>query len=417
MKKRKKARRTVRKRKEKTFRKLRKKIVFLVIDGLADLPLDHKTPLTAARKPNLDFLTKNGMVGEIIPVERKLWSDLTKASISHTANLGLLGFDPKKYYSKRGPIEAVGTNIPYKDGWLALRCNFCTVDNELKILDRRVGRNSTGLDEIARYVNEHVHVGAEHVFMRTFEHRAVLIFKEELSDKITDSDPYFAWQKVNRIEALTPEANRSVQLVQEFIDKARQVIEFHPANEQRIKNGLPPANYIIAREAGNKLPAIPCFTRRHKIKKAVCIAENGVMKGTCMLAGFDAVTVPELKLEQTLNFIFQNIFNSLAEYDFVYAHIKGPDEPAHDGDFHRKQVMIEKIDEYLDDFKNFDGILILTCDHITSCKTRKHEYGPVPILIYGKGKDRVERFDEFSVKKGRLKLIDGKKLWKVVLGK
>jgi 2,3-bisphosphoglycerate-independent phosphoglycerate mutase len=417
MKKRKNVKRTVRKKKEKTFRKLRKKIVFIVIDGLADLPLNHKTPLTAARKPNLDFLAKNGIVGEIIPVERRLWSDLTKASVSHIANIGLLGFDPKKYYLKRGPIETVGANIPYKDGWLALRCNFCTVDNELKLLDRRVGRNSTGLDEIARYVNQNVKIGVEHIFMRTFEHRAVLILKEELSDKITNSDPYFAWLKVNRVEALTPEANRSAQLVQEFIDKARQVIEFHPANEQRIKSGIPPANYIVTREAGNKLPTIPCFTRKHKIKKAVCIAENGVMKGTCMLTGFDAISVPELKLEQTLNFIFSNIFNSLAEYDFVYAHIKGPDEPAHDGDFHRKQVMIEKIDEYLDEFKNFKGILILTCDHITSCKTRKHEYGPVPILIYGKGKDKVERFDEFSVKKGRLKLIDGKRLWKFILGK
>ena len=416
MKKRKKVKRTVRKTNEKVFKKLRKKIVFLVIDGLADTSLDHKTPLSAARKPNLDYLAKNGMVGEIIPVEKKLWSDLAGSSISHTANFGLLGYDAKQYYFRRGPIEAVGTDIPYKDGWVALRCNFCTVDNELRVLDRRVGRNSTGLDEIARYINENVHLGVNHVFIRIYEHRAVLILKENLSDKISNSDPYFDWLYVNKIEALAPEANRSAHLVQEFIDKARQVIEFHPANERRIKNGIPPANYIITREAGNKLPAIPSFTRKHRIKKAVCIAENGVMKGSCMLMGFDAVTIPELKFEASLNFIFSNISSSLAEYDFVYAHIKGPDEPAHDGDFHRKQVMIERIDEYLEDFKDFNGILIVTCDHITSCRTKRHEYGPVPILIYGKGKDKINKFDEFSVKNGRLKLIDGNKLWKLVLG-
>jgi 2,3-bisphosphoglycerate-independent phosphoglycerate mutase len=417
MKKRKKVRKAVRKRKEKTFKKLRKRVVFIVIDGLADLPLNGRTPLSTARKPNLDFLAKNGIVGEIIPLEIKHFSKLSHASISHTANLGLLGFDAKKYNLKRGPLEAVGSNIPYNNGWLAVRCDFSTVDNQLKVLDRRVGRNSTGLDEIARYINEHVHISVPHIFMRTYEHRAVLILKENLSDRISDSDPYENWKSVRRIEALTPEAKRSAELVQEFIDKARQVIEFHPANGQRIKNGLPPANYILTREAGNNLLAIPCFTKKHKIKKAVCIAENGVMKATCMLAGFDGISVPELRLEQTLNFIFSNVFNSLAEYDFVYAHIKAPDEPAHDGDFHGKQVAIEKIDEYLEDFKNFNGILILTCDHITSCKTRKHEPGPVPILIYGKGKDKVDRFDEFSVKKGRLKLINGKKLWKFVFGR
>jgi 2,3-bisphosphoglycerate-independent phosphoglycerate mutase len=414
VKKKKKKRVKQRKIKRKIVKKPRKKVVFLIIDGLADLPMNERTPLSAARKPNMDYLAKNGMVGEIIPVERKLWSDLTRTSISHIANLTLLGYDPKKYYLKRGPIEAVGTSTNYKNGWLAVRCNFCTVDKELNILDRRVGRNSTGLDELARYVNEHVKIGTELVFMRTYEHRAVLILKEKLSDKITDSDPYFAWQKVKAVESLSPEANRSAQLVQEFIDKARQVIEFHPVNEQRIKNGLLPANYIITREAGNRLPVLISFTHRHK-RKAVCIAENGVMKGTCMLAGFDAITIPELKFEASLKFIFEQIDDSLTNYDFVYAHIKGPDEPAHDGDFHRKQVMIEKIDEYLEDFKNFNGIFVLTCDHITSCITKKHEYGPVPILIYGKGKDKVETFDEFSVKKGRLKLVSGKQIWKIAL--
>ena len=396
--------------------KLRKKVVFLVIDGLPDLPTG-KTPLQSARKPNLDWLAKNGMCGEILPVERKRWSDLTKASVSHVAMLSLLGYDLKKANFKRGPLEAVGADIPYRSGWLALRCNFTTVDSELKILDRRVGRNSQGLDEITRYINEQVHLSVKHIFMRTFEHRTVLILKENLSDKITDSDPYYTWEKVKRVEPISTEAARSARIVQEFIDKARQVMEYHPANEQRINNGLPPANYIITREAGNTLPALKSFVRKHKLSKAVCIAENGVMKAVCMLAGFDAITVPEMKFKQTSKFIFDQILNALAEYDFVFAHVKGPDEAAHDGDFFRKQQMIETIDEFLEDFKGFGGILVLTSDHITSCKTKRHEFGHVPIIIYGKARDSVERFDEFSVKRGRLKLIDGKKLWKIIFGR
>ena len=91
------------------------------------------------------------------------------------------------------------------------------------------------------------------------------------------------------------------------------------------------------------------------MKQAVCIAENGVIKATCMLAGFSAITVPELTAEATLDFIFDNIESALTEYDFVYAHIKGADEAAHDGDFERKRRVIEEIDKKLESFKNFDG--------------------------------------------------------------
>jgi len=394
----------------------KRKIVFIVIDGLSDFS-EPRTPLSSARKPNLDFFARNGLCGEILPVERKFWSDLTRASVSHLANLSLLGYDIKLEQMKRGPIEAVGADIPYQNGWLALRCNFVSVDNELKILDRRVSRNFLGLDNIARYINEHVKLDVDHIFMRTYGHRAVLILKENLSDKITDSDPYVAWEKVKRVEAISSDAERSARLVQDFIDNARQVMEYHPSNEERIKNGLPPANYIVTREAGNKLVALRSFAKRHNLSKSVCIAENGVMKGGCMLAGFDAITIPELNLEQTLKFIFENITNSLAEYDFVYAHIKGPDEPAHDGDFFRKQQVIERIDDYLGTLKDFNGVLIITSDHITSCKTKRHEYGLVPILVYGKGAGNVQRFDELSVKKGKLKMINGKKLWKIVFGR
>jgi 2,3-bisphosphoglycerate-independent phosphoglycerate mutase len=139
------------------------------------------------------------------------------------------------------------------------------------------------------------------------------------------------------------------------------------------------------------------------------------MKATCLLAGFNAITVPELKFQPSLKFIFDSIDAALAEYDFVYAHIKGPDEPAHDGDFHKKREMIEEIDRKLERFKNFKGILVVTCDHITSCKTRKHEFGPVPVLVYGLRKGKSKAFNEIEAEKGKLGLITGKKLMDLVL--
>ena len=395
--------------------KLKKKIVFLVIDGLADLPLAGKTPLSEAYKPNLNYLTSLGEVGEIIPVEKKFWNELTRSSVSHLAVLSLLGYKPENYYIKRGPLEAIGTNLPYAQGHLALRCNFATVDKDLVVVDRRAGRSSFGLDELARAINEHVILPHKFIFMRSYEHRGVLIIKEKLSDKITDSDPLYAGERVRRVEPLSKEAEKSAKIVQEFLESSAQIIEYHPANEERIKMGLPPANYLLTREAGNKLPRLENFLKKYGIGSALCIAENGCIKGVCLLAGMNALTVPELKFDSTLRFIFSSIQDALLEYDFVFAHIKGPDEPAHDGDFHKKRAFIEAIDKHLERFRNFEGILVVTCDHITSCKTRKHEFGPVPLLVYGKGRDDVKSFDEFSVKKGSLKLMTGSKLMRYIL--
>lgn len=384
---------------------------------MADIPMGSKTPLSAANKPNMDWLAKNGACGEILIMEKPVWGKQIVAG-SHLCNIGLLGYNLKNIYAPRGPLEAVGSDIPYHEGHLALRCNFATIGKDMTLLDRRAGRNITGLDELAKYINTHVDIGVPFIFKRTFEHRAVLIIKEKLSDRIITNDPHSDGQKAAGIEPISPDANRSAAIVQDFIDKSRNVIEYHPINEQRMRSGIRPANYVIARQAGNKLPPLRgLFARRHNVK-AVVISENGVMKATCMLAGFDSITVPEAKPEATLKFIFENIDDSLSDYDFIYAHIKGIDEYAHDGNFFGKQQAIERVDSFLEQFKNFDGILIVTCDHITSTVNRRHEWGPVPVLVYGKGgKDKVSKFDELSVKKGKLKLMTPSKFWNYVFRK
>ena len=395
----------------------KQKVVFIVIDGMADLPIGNKTPLSEAKKPNMNYFAANGLLGETVPVEKKLWDQLVVAG-SHVANIGLLGYDPKKMYLARGPIEAVGADVPFKEGELALRCNFANVDSQMTMVNRRAGRNFQGLEELANEINKNVDIGVPFIFKRTYEHRAVLVIKKELSDQISSNDPHAEGAKTLRIQGLSKEGEETAGIVQDFVDKSHWVLKDSSINKIRIKNGSPPANFIIARQAGNLLPHLDQkFVKDHKVK-AVVIAENGVMKGTCMLAGFDAVTVPELKHEQTLKFIFSNIWESLDMYDLIYAHIKGPDEYSHDGDFFGKQKEIERVDVFLEKFKNFDGILIVTCDHITSTKNKRHEHGPVPFLIYGsKMKDKIKSFDEFSAKKGKLGLIAPSKLWKLVLGK
>ncbi|MFH1623424.1 MAG: alkaline phosphatase family protein [Candidatus Aenigmatarchaeota archaeon] len=400
----------------------RRKIVFLVIDGLADaVKAGRKTPLQSARKPNMDWLAANGTSGELDLISDSLWAAIDRKGVSQYANVNLLGYTAERYPLGRGPLEAVGAGMPYTNGHLALRCNFASASADGRVVARRAGRATYGLNELARYVNEHVRIAAKHVFMRTYGHRAVLIIKEPLSDMIEGNDTAEG-MPIGRMKALSPEAGRSAQLVQDFVDKARGVMEFHPKNLERIGKGLPPANYLLVRQPGNRIAALPNFARRWGLKNAVCIAENGVMKATCMLAGFSSINVPEFESQdllsgqlKALDFIFDNIDSALAEYDFVYAHVKGADEAAHDRDAGRKQKIIEAIDAKLGEFKKFNGTFVLTCDHITSSTSGEHERGPVPVLVYGKRKDAFKKFDEVSVKKGSLGKMTGRELMKHVL--
>lgn len=391
-----------------------KKVILLLVDGLADLPINGTTPLREAKKPNLDWLAANGTVASLTVLPKKLWEKRGYASVSHRANVALLGYNPERFPSKRGPLEAVGAGVPYKGGWLAVRCNFATVDDRLRVVDRRAGRKTYGLNEIARSINRSVSLRTSFIFKRTYGHRAVLILRKELSDEITSNDPLETGKKVKPIKALAKEAAESARILNEFINKASQVMQYHPKNYERMKRGMEQANYLLLREPGNKLyELLPHFTQRYKLKRAVVIAEPGVMKATCMLAGFDAITMPErFGLKSGLNFVFEQIANALPGYDFVYAHLKWPDEAAHDGNFKLKQRMIERIDEHLESLKNFKGCLIVTCDHITSTQTRKHEPGPVPVLIYGKKRGKTKRFDEFSAKLGPK--LTPRQLWKLV---
>ncbi len=393
-----------------------KKVVFLLFDGLADLPTNNTTPLKEAKKPNLDYLAKNGVTGELTVVPSSFWKESGVLG-SHTLNIGLLGFNPKKYPLKRGPLEAVGADIPYQEGHLALRCNFATVDNELRVIDRRAGRNTHGLDEMIRYVNENADIGVPFVFMRTYGHRAVLILKKNLSDNITTNDPHKVGEKVKLIEALSEDAEESAALVQRFVDKVHNLIEFHPKNLERKKYKIPLANYLLARQAGNKLYDLPNFPKKWKLDKAACLSENGVMKATCMLADFNAVTIPELPLKESIEFTFDTLQELTSDYPFVYVHIKWADPPAHDGNFKKKKEAIEAVDRKLDMFRKFDGIVVVTTDHITSTELRGHMPGKVPLLVFGKGMDKVKTFDEFAVKGGKLKNYNPLKLWKYIFGK
>ncbi|MGC8993400.1 MAG: hypothetical protein ACP5F8_01945 [Candidatus Aenigmatarchaeota archaeon] len=389
------------------------KVLFFVFDGLADFP-KNKTPLSKANKPNINYLASKGLVAKLKLLKKSQWNEETRASVSHFANISLLGYDIEKFKLKRGVLEAVSAGIEFKNGWLALRCDFSTIKDGI-IIDRRAGRETFGLDELARDLNK-IDIGLPFEFKRTYGHRAVLVLKEKLDENIQTNDPLSNNLPPKEIKALSKKAKRTEEILRRFIQESHELLKNHKINEERIKKGMLPANYILLREPGNKIFALsPSFRKRFNVRPLV-ISENGVMKATCMLAGFDALEIPEgLDYKKGIKFIFEKIEESLTYYDFIYSHIKWTDEAAHDGNFEKKKKIIEEFDKYLESYKDFKEKIIITTDHITSCETRKHEFGDVPVLIYPFKKGKFKTFDEFVANKS-IRLTPNK-LWKIVFKK
>jgi len=391
-------------------------IFFILVDGLGDL-VRERTPLREAIKPNISSILSKSIVAKFLPLNKNSWPKSGYASVSQYANLSILGYNVKKLYIKRGVIEAIGSDLEYKNGWLAIRVDFGTVDNNLIVIDRRAQRNMFGVDKLVEDFNK-IKFDVPFVLKRTYGHRGVLILKEKLSDEITNSDPLEVGKRVNIIMPTSkkPSAKKSAQLVQKILERFYFFAKNHKINEERKKRGLLEVNYLLTREAGNKLPKLQNFFKKFKFKNGVVIAENGVIKGTCKLAGFDTINVEEMELENQMEFIFRKAIEARKKYQIVYMHVKGADEAGHDKNCERKKEVIEMLDKYIGfllNNVNFENsALVITGDHITDCNTGKHEFGYVPILIYSEKikKGNAKNFSEIDAMKSR-KEFKPKDLW------
>jgi 2,3-bisphosphoglycerate-independent phosphoglycerate mutase len=409
------------------------KLIYVAIDGMGDLPiaeLGNKTPLEAAETPNMDFLAKNGKTGLMYTVRKGV------APESDVAVISLLGYDPFEYSTGRGIIEAVGAGIDVKDGDLALRCNFATLGQGKTIIDRRVKRTLTTEEaaELSEAVNENVKLescSATFEFRNMLGHRAVLVFRSKekcLSSKITNSDP--AYTMVNGIGVATPnvemvlkksepledteEARNSAALVNEFIEKAHVLWENHPVNKKRAAEGKLKANCVLTRDAGNELPKFFNINERYNVNFAA-LADLQAEKGIAHLAGMQATLLPPPSgnLERDCEIRVKKLQAALPSHDCFYIHLKGPDEPGHDGNCHRKTAIISAIDEHffgrlLQEISLKDHIFCITADHATPCTLKVHSDTPVPVLISGgKIKDeKISKFSERECEKGSLGVLN-----------
>ena len=420
------------------------KLIYLVIDGLGDLPLKelkNETPLGAADTPNMDSLAKNGKTGLMYTVGKGI------APESDVGVISILGYDPFKYATGRGVLEAVGAGMPIKDGDLSLRCNFATLGHGTEIIDRRAGRNLTSkeAEALSEAVNKKVKLEASPVSFKlrsTIGHRAVLVIKSKgkpLSGKITNTDPAYT-----RIEGLgvadakaemvlkkcdpmdkSDEAKISAELVNEFIEKSHKVLDNHEINRKRVAEGMLKANVILTRDAGHFLPCFFNINKRYGAHFA-CLANMPVERGIAKLAGMHLVELPlpsgNLKNDCLLG--ATKLLEILSSYDCFYIHIKGPDEPAHDGNCRLKTEFIATIDrdffgDLLKEIDSRDYVICVTADHSTPCSLKAHSDLPVPLLISGNKiqGDKGSKFSEKECKKGSLGVLKhGSELMPILMG-
>ena len=406
------------------------KIVYVLLDGVGDLPhpdLDGKTPLEAAATPNMDTLAKNGVMGQVISVGKGI------APESDIAVFNMLGYRfQHSDYAGRGVIEAIGIGIDFKDGDLALRGNFATLDNEGQIIDRRAGRKieRDDAEKISKEIENGVKFSnpeASVVVAPTIGHRIIVRLRDskQLSSEITNTDPAYtrvdgmgiakAVSDFMRIEKCIPmeqtgDASNAAKLVNEFTEQSLEIMKNSDVNKQRAQKNKKLLNSILLRDAGNKYPNVKPINEMYTMNFS-CIVDMPVEVGISnilKMKTFNAGGLTDYEEKAKVAAQAMNTENA------IYVHLKGPDEFGHDGDAIGKMKNIEEIDKrffgtLLDNIDVSKTAVMISADHSTPCINKGHSDDPVPLLISGNmiENDNSQRFTEKEGKNGTIGLIDG----------
>lgn len=374
------------------------KAAIIVCDGMADRPigaLGKKTPLEVADTPNMDELATRGINGIADPIAPGIRAG------SDTSHLAILGYDPFKVYTGRGPFEAVGMGIELEEGDVAFRCNFVTIEGDI-VKDRRASRIKN-TEDLARFISNIPIPGVE-VLFRSLDYRAALVFRGAgLSGNVSDSDPHVPGVPMKEVMPLddTSEARYTADIANEFLSKVRKALENNS-----------PANMLTLRGCG-ATPKMDTFRKKCGLD-GTCIATTAIIKGIAGITGLEI-----LKAKESYKDRCKQGIKALEKKDFLLMNIKEADETAHDQDHIRKIDVIEKIDAALGEFLDFtdENYLALLSDHTTSVSLGDHAGDPVPVVIAGPEvrTDSVMRFDERSVTKGGLCRIKSNNVLPILL--
>jgi 2,3-bisphosphoglycerate-independent phosphoglycerate mutase len=361
------------------------KIVMLVIDGLGGLP-DAKTghtELETAHTPNLDQLSKKSICGLIDPVGPGITPG------SGPGHLALFGYNPLKFTIGRGVLEALGIGFELTKNDVAARGNFCTVDDDGLITDRRAGRITTDkCAELCKLLGQVELEGVELFVWPVKEHRFMMALRGDgLSAGINDTDPQRLGVAPNMAIATEPQAKHTVHMVNIFIDEASKTLARHR-----------PANMILLR-GFSKLPDILSMNEIYKLTPAA-IAVYPMYKGLAKLIGMKVFSA-DGGIQEELK-ILADCFD---KHDFFYVHVKNADSAGEDGDFKRKVSVIEQVDSALPELLELKPeVIVVTGDHSTPAMLKGHSWHPVPVLLYSQWcrSDDVKEFSESACISGGL---------------
>jgi 2,3-bisphosphoglycerate-independent phosphoglycerate mutase len=387
-------------------------IALIVLDGLGDRPhpdTGGKSPVEVAATPNLDALARRGRMGQVVVVGPGV------APESDAGVFALLGYDPVHDSPGRGVLEALGADVPLEPGDVALRLNFATSDGDGAILDSRVGRtlSTNEAAELARSLTAADLLADEgiHAEVRaTVGHRGVLWLHPTaggaLSPNVSNSDPFY--EKVGgmgqarrpehprllTVEPLdgTPEATRTARAINRFLTESGLTLAGHRVNARRALSGKKIANALLVRNAG-ALPPHPLSSfETSRGLRGASLTEMPVERGIARVLGLEDRYVGPMGPDRDAGYRDRaRVARELLDtHPFVYVHLKGPDEPGHDGDAVLKKEVIEAIDRsffgpFLDGLDLTRYRVGVTADHATPAILRGHSDDPVPILIAGAG--------------------------------
>ena len=401
-----------------------------MLDGVGDLPhpdLAGKTPLEAATTKNMDMLAKNGIMGQVISVGKGI------APESDIAVFNMLGYKfQHSDYAGRGVVEAIGIGIDFKDGDLALRGNFATLDNEGKIIDRRAGRKieREDVEEISKEIEKEIKFSNPNtsvVVAPTVGHRVTVRLRDSkpLSSEISNTDPAYGridgmgiakavsdFMKIEKCIPLeqTENAISAANLVNEFTEQSLEIMKKSDVNKRRSQKNKKLLNSILLRDAGNKYPNVKPINDLHSMNFS-CIVDMPVEVGISNILKMRTYNAGGLTdYEEKASVAAQ----AMETENAIYVHLKGPDEFGHDGDAIGKMKNIEEIDKrffgtLLDHIDVSKVAVMISADHSTPSIHKGHSADPVPVLISGDmiTNDDTQRFTEAEAKKGAIGLIEG----------
>jgi len=374
-------------------------IVLLVLDGLGGLPRSKKTrtELEVARTPNFDHLAEAGVCGLQVPVAPGITPG------SGPGHLGLFGYDPVEYHVGRGVLSALGIGFDLQSDDVAARGNFCTVDHDGVVRDRRAGRISTRTNERLCERLDAIELPGVELHVETVkEHRFLLVLRgDDLSGALDDTDPHEPGTPPHDPRPRTPEARSTADLVSRFLDEAGE----------RLRDEHP-ANMVLLRGFAQR-PDWPTFPEALDLS-AACIADYPMYRGVSSLVGME--TLPS---RENIDGKFAVAADHWDDYDFFFIHEKRTDSSGEDGDFDRKKSVIEEVDHKLPKLLDLEpDVLVVTGDHSTPSTMKRHSWHPVPVIVSGPHvrADEVDAFGERTCREGALgPQFDGEHLMALAL--